>query len=235
MYHPPNSNKLTKNHQDHQPNSHNAHHHATITPLKDVLSSGEDSTGSKSRKIRNDPIKNVNLFGIDLSHFSPTIQASILIVIILFGFISIGYVEEGFKFEFEEFSFGWFMTAVELFIFSIFAMMERLFKGLASITSAVYLASASTVSLANESERESLIATNGASHSESPPAGAVTTNIHPSNRQTIQRLFGVNWLRVIFEAQMPMRYHLVVAAAMMCSRALTNIALLLLNYPTQVL
>ena len=34
---------------------------------------------------------------------------------------------------------------------------------------------------------------------------------------------------------MTARYHLMVSAAMMCSRALTNIALLLLSYPTQVI
>ena len=216
--------------------SSSQHHAANIVPLKEVLSSssssGASSVDSKHRKMklrRHDPIKHVSLFGVDLSRFSPAVQATILIALILCGFISIGYVEEGFKFEFKEFSYGWFMTAVELAIFSLFAMTERLFKGLAAVTSAVYLASASTVSLAAASEHESLIA---------PSAGARAddkASSDGSNWAAIQRLFGVNWLRVIFEAQMSMKYHLVVAAAMMCSRALTNIALLLLNYPTQVM
>jgi len=222
-------------HSGHQNELHHHHHHLhshgpikkQIIPLKEVLSSlsSDESVDSKHLKMRHDPIKNVSLFGIDLSGLSPTLQGAVLIAIILVGFISIGYVEEGFKFEFRAFHFGWFMTAVELFIFSIFAMTERLFKGLTAITSAVYLSSASTVALrpgATNLEQESLL--------KSAPSAATQRQ-----RGSLAAAFRVNWVSVMFEAQMPMKYHLVVAAAMMISRALTNIALLLLNYPTQVI
>ena len=46
----------------------------------------------------------------------------------MFGFILIGYVEEGFKFEFAGFNFGWFMTFIELIIFSCFALIEKYLK-----------------------------------------------------------------------------------------------------------
>eukprot|EP01083_Nonionella_stella_P245332 852858_1 len=52
------------------------------------------SIDSQNKKRINDH-KNVSLFGIDLSHFNAYWQGIILTIIILFGFIAIGYVEEG--------------------------------------------------------------------------------------------------------------------------------------------
>ena len=223
-------------------------HHRKI-PLK---SASNNHLDSKNRKQLNDH-KQVSLFGVNLSRFPSWIQALLLTAIILFGFIAIGYVEEGFKFEFHDFSFGWFMTAVELIIFSIFAMIERLFKSLGTITSAVYLSSASTLNLnlpssqqqeQLESEVESLLSPTKETTSPSSSRQSININNNDTsqtqygvdtNTSKICLLFKTNWFNVIFEKQMPVKYHLMVAAAMMCSRALTNIALLLLNYPTQVI
>jgi len=240
------SSRVTSRHSSSGPQKEQSHHQphsVNIVPLKEVLSSADESVDSKHLKMRHDPIRNVSLFGVDLSRLQPWAQAAILMALILCGFISIGYVEEGFKFEFEDFSFGWFMTAAELFIFSLFAMTERLFKGLATITSAVYLSSASTVHLAADSERESLLETRTAANPRTSstasnggtPSTATAAASATSNAASIGRLCSVNWLNIVFEAQMPIKYHVLVAAAMMCSRALTNIALLLLNYPTQVI
>ena len=191
---------------------------------------------SKEFKINNP--KNVSLFGIDLSHLTPLCQGIILTCIILFGFLLIGYVEEGFKFKFKNFSFGWFMTAVELIIFSFFAMIERLFKSLSKITAAVY--SSSTSSIPNqcdqpiiETEHVGLI--NSSRDKDAIKKMKNNGDIASAKGSNLRMLFRVNWLNVIFEKQMSIKYHLIVASAMMCSRALTNIALLLLNYPTQVI
>mmetsp|Transcript_40397 Transcript_40397/g.35635 ORF Transcript_40397/g.35635 Transcript_40397/m.35635 type:complete len:526 (-) Transcript_40397:343-1920(-) len=223
-----------------------------------------DRDGKKQRHTKKNDYTKVSLFGVDLSRFPAWMQATLLTMIILLGFIAIGYVEEGFKFEFADFRFGWFMTAVELIIFSIFAMIERSFKSLGKITSAVYLSSASTINLnlptqngvdrdQLESESEGLLnqrrsgtedgGSPSKSHTEEFPN---TSHNHPSpiekeiaaydsNQSKICLLFKINWFNIVFEKQMPFKYHLMVATAMMCSRALTNIALLLLNYPTQVI
>jgi len=169
--------------------------------------------------MRNDH-KNVSLFGVDLSHFSASSQALILCVMILCGFISIGYVEEGFKFEFENFSFGWFMTAIELVIFSVFAMIERLLKGLASLkqrNDRIDNQNSSNHIGSDDTENENLLTGKA---------------VNSAARKAVHQ---INWISIIFEKQMPLKYHFIVAVAMMCSRALTNIALLLLNYPTQVI
>eukprot|EP01083_Nonionella_stella_P070222 187782_1 len=228
------------------------------TPIKNQMNDTTDRLDTKKMKVLRNDINNVSLFGIDLSHLPPYCQGIVLTVIILFGFISIGYVEEGFKFEFANFSFGWFMTAVELIIFSIFAMIERLFKSLSSITSAVYLSSASTMNLTFPNEKSTLDtetvcliqntdSINPELHKSKKSNGPLC---HPcndsvkshddvlnlnSNSSKILKLFSINWFHVIFEKQMHIKYHLMVSWAMMCSRALTNIALLLLNYPTQVI
>jgi len=205
-----------------------------IIPLNDDHSSPTDS---KNRKARNDH-KNVSLFGIDLSHLNASCQGTILTLIILFGFISIGYVEEGFKFEFENFSFGWFMTAAELIIFSIFAMIERLFKSLGKIKQ-IYKSSDSPSAIDTEqleSETASLISTEDTKNNDMMKQK--TNNDHEDTSSTSSKLgllLKINWFNVVFEKQMALKFHLIVAAAMMCSRALTNIALLLLNYPTQVI
>jgi len=187
--------------------------------------SSDNSVSSKDKKMRNDH-KNVSLFGVDLSHLSASSQALILCVMILCGFISIGYVEEGFKFEFENFSFGWFMTAIELVIFSVFAMIERLLKGLAALKHRNDLIdnqnSPNHIDI-DDTENESLLTGKGK---------GITSKVNSPVRKAVHQ---INWIGIIFEKQMPLKYHFIVAVAMMCSRALTNIALLLLNYPTQVI
>ena len=40
----------------------------------------------------------------------------------------IALVEEGVKFAFPDFKFGWTMTAIELYIFSLFAVIETMLK-----------------------------------------------------------------------------------------------------------
>jgi len=117
--------------------------------------------------------------------------------------------------------------------------------GLTKITTAVYLSSASTLNLnlaqSQDSETVSLI-NKGNEKKENGPNKNLQINTktnndvsNASNSSKILLLFQINWMEVIFEKQMSIKYHLIVAAAMMCSRALTNIALLLLNYPTQVI
>lgn len=167
-------------------------------PLKDH--SLDSKPNSKDFKINNH--KNVSLFGIDLSHLTPSCQGLILTSIILFGFILIGYVEEGFKFGFKDFSFGWFMTGIELIIFSIFAMIERLFKSLSKITAAVYLSEQCI-----ESETVSLIATDAPNTKKKKQNGDAPS----SATNTFLMLFRVNWLHIIFEKQMSIKYHLLVA------------------------
>eukprot|EP00485_Elphidium_margaritaceum_P023183 CAMPEP_0202711478 /NCGR_PEP_ID=MMETSP1385-20130828/23282_1 /ASSEMBLY_ACC=CAM_ASM_000861 /TAXON_ID=933848 /ORGANISM="Elphidium margaritaceum" /LENGTH=496 /DNA_ID=CAMNT_0049371225 /DNA_START=58 /DNA_END=1548 /DNA_ORIENTATION=- len=178
----------------------------------------------------------VSLFGVDLSRLPWWFQATLLITLILFGFILIGYVEEGFKFEFGDFSFGWFMTAVELLIFSMFAMLERVFKSINATRNNSHNNNNSDSSISamsdavrretHDAETANLLHNNNEDREKS---------ISPNSTASASASSPSNFLHVMFERQMPFRYHLLVAIAMMISRALTNIALLLLNYPTQVI
>ena len=187
----------------------------------------------------------VNIFCFNLGYLPNWIIFTILLCIIFFGFIINGWVEEGIKFRFEKFNFGWFMTSFELTLFSFFAMFERYFKYkatnvLANISmSNINIGSMSIANMTLSSINNKDMSSNKNKNKNKDEVKSLLnseTNSFNSNNITTKNdaIIEKSMINIMFERQMQLKFHFIVAFAMTISRGLTNIALLLLNYPTQV-
>ena len=140
---------------------------------------------------------------------------------LLFRFISLSfglflfflinsYVEE-FIFKSQvNFHYGWFLTAFELTLFALFALMERA----AAIIQNMYVPNNI---LSNNNNN------NNINNNNTLNTTAATTTTSSSS----------DWSQ-LFAHRADLRYHMYVAIAMSMSRGLTNVSLEYLSYPTQV-
>lgn len=243
------------------------------------------------------------LFGVNIGIFSDYVIFVILISVVLVGFLLIGVVEEGFKYSYPGFNFGWYMTCIELLIFCSFAIIEKLSQfGFANIW--YYYKNSSSYNFRIKKHEETFeyktidakmtyddnadegqpndIDNHGNTNCNTDCENAnhinhlhnistvenrtthTSTNINDTNNKMkndnddngnnvyysakndnidstdsthhkyeYKNIFQLVWA-IVFERKVEMRLHFLVAISMTFSRALTNISLLLLNYPTQV-
>ncbi|ETO09868.1 hypothetical protein RFI_27507 [Reticulomyxa filosa] len=212
----------------------------------------------KTKKSKDDSVK---LFGVNLSYFPNYVQFSVLLCVVMLGFLLIGLVEEGFKHTFPDFQFGWFMTAIELVLFTVLAAIERILKETATIVSeSISMSMSSTPRLispinsqASNTQSDSNNSSNGHNNNDHDPnsnngisigisigIGVSTSNLDTTNKiantvATEGTSSSSSLISKVLARKVPLVYHIIVAAAMTASRGLTNISLLLLNYPTQVI
>lgn len=169
------------------------------------------------------------LLGFTLPLLPDWMIGLIFFAVMMFGFIANGMVEEGFKYEYPNFSFGWFMTSFELIFFTTFTIIERLIAHyLSCIPNTIIRNKINGNASANETKNNLEIMMDSGESCDDESEHAIITEI--TNDDMKESLFSV-----IFNRQMHWKYHMIVATAMLFSRSFTNISLLLLNYPTQVI
>lgn len=169
--------------------------------------------------------QNVTMLGINLSSLPDWIIGVVLFSVIIFAFIGNGAVEEGFKFEFPEFSFGWFMTSFELICFAFLSAIERIFGYYCTSNYSRMHKNNSKNNEITKDDVQQLLLNKENVNSE-------MNDIQHGSKSKLKPKSGI--FAIVFERHMDMKYHLIVAAAMVLSRSFTNISLLLLNYPTLV-
>jgi len=192
-----------------QTNTHNA---PTLLSILNRSKNNEQNNTDKNIVDKNTNDKNTNdkklmLFGVNIGKFDNFIIFLILLFVAMLGFLSTGVVEENFKYAFPGFNFGWCMTCIELLLFSLIAIFERISHfGFFNIW--IHYKKSLKMNC-DDNNTNNILNING------------------------NGLFQLLW-NIVFERKVDLKYHFLVAMSMTFSRAFTNISLLLLNYPTQV-